>query len=118
MKREQFSAVIVGAGAGGLSLALLLIQQGIKPLLVERRENVSWYPRARNLNLRSLEVFRGVGLSEKVHAAGAHVSRVYTRKYLASDEQKQLLDPAADLDAKSESRTKLVPAFLHHSKPW
>jgi putative polyketide hydroxylase len=103
MKLEQFPVVIVGAGAAGLSSTLLLLQQGIRPLLVERREKVSWYPRARNLNFRSLEVFRSLGLSEKIQQAGAHVSRVFTRKYLASFEQKELLDPSADLDARNLS---------------
>ena len=55
---EQVPVLIVGAGGAGLSLSLLLRQQGIQPLLVERRSDISIYPRARNLNFRSLEVRR------------------------------------------------------------
>lgn len=36
--------------------SLLLLQQGIHPLLIERRADISWYPRARNLNFRTLEI--------------------------------------------------------------
>ena len=57
MDAEQVPVLIVGAGGGGLSLSLLLLQQGIRPLLIERRADISWYPRARNLNFRTLHGF-------------------------------------------------------------
>jgi putative polyketide hydroxylase len=98
MAREQVQVLIVGAGAGGLSLSLLLLQQGIHPLLVERRADVSWYPRARNLNFRTMEVFRGLGLSEEIHRAGAPVSRIFARARLASSTEKTVMDPASLLD--------------------
>ena len=79
--------LIVGAGAAGLSLSLLLRQQGIASLLVERRPDVSWYPRARNLNFRTLEVFRGLGLEPQVMAAGSHVSRMFHKDTLAAPER-------------------------------
>jgi len=84
MFAEQVKVLIVGAGGGGLALSLLLLQQGIHPLVVERRETISWYPRARNLNFRTMEVFRSLGLSDDIHAAGGHVSRIFAREYLAS----------------------------------
>jgi putative polyketide hydroxylase len=103
MDPEQVPVLIVGAGGGGLSLSLLLLQQGIHTLLIERRADVSWYPRARNLNFRSLEVFRGLGLSDDIHAAGAQVSRIFARQHLASREQKELLDAASLLDTRALS---------------
>lgn len=71
MTQEHVPVVIVGAGAAGLTL--LLCQQGISSVLLERRPDVSWYPRARNLNFRTLEVFRGLGLETEVIAAGSPV---------------------------------------------
>lgn len=56
-------------------------------MLVERRSAVSWYPRARNLNFRTLEVFRGLGLEVQVLAAGSHVSRMFGKQTLISREQ-------------------------------
>jgi putative polyketide hydroxylase len=79
--------LIVGAGGAGLSLSLMLHQQGIGSVLVERRPNVSWYPRARNLNFRTLEVFRGLGLEAQVIAAGAHFSRTLRKETLTSHEE-------------------------------
>ena len=88
MTQEHTPVLIVGAGGAGLSLSLLLEQQGIASVLVERRPDVSWVPRARNLNYRSLEVFRGLGLQEEVHAAGDQVTQSYLKETLASPEQK------------------------------
>jgi 2-polyprenyl-6-methoxyphenol hydroxylase-like FAD-dependent oxidoreductase len=90
MAQEQVPVLIVGAGGAGLSLSLLLQQQRVSSVLVERRSEVSWVPRARNLNFRTLEVFRGLGLAEAVHAAGGEVSHSYLKKTLASPEQQEL----------------------------
>ncbi|MFL5653628.1 MAG: FAD-dependent monooxygenase [Ktedonobacteraceae bacterium] len=94
MAQEQVSVLIVGAGGAGLSLSLLLRQQGIKSLLIERRTDVSWYPRARTLNFRTMEVFRGLGLDAQVRAAGAPISRMFRKRSLAASEQEELLNPA------------------------
>lgn len=87
MAQKDIPVLIVGAGGAGLSLSLLLRQQGIASMLVERRHDVSWYPRARNLNFRTLEVFRGLGLEAQVIAAGAHVSRTFRKETLTSQKQ-------------------------------
>lgn len=89
MTQEHVPVVIVGAGAAGLTLSLLLRQQGISSVLVERRPDVSWYPRARNLNFRTLEVFRGLGPEAEVIAAGSPVSRVFRKETLASPEREE-----------------------------
>jgi len=96
---EHVPVLIVGAGGAGLSLSLLLQQQGVSSMLIERRSDVSWHPRARNLNFRTLEVFRGLGLTSEIHAASEPVSRLFGRERLASTDQKELLDPASLLDA-------------------
>jgi putative polyketide hydroxylase len=83
-QEDSVPVLIVGAGGAGLSLSLLLQQQGIASVLVERRSDVSWYPRARNLNFRTLEVFRGLGLEAQAIAAGARVSRALRKDTLAS----------------------------------
>jgi putative polyketide hydroxylase len=94
LREERVPVLIVGAGGAGLSLSLLLRQQGIASLLVEQRSDVSWFPRARNLNFRTLEVFRGLGLEEQVIAAGSHVSRMFRKETLASPERQEF--PAVD----------------------
>jgi putative polyketide hydroxylase len=92
--KERVPVLIVGAGGAGLSLSLLLRQQGIATVLVEQRSDVSWFPRARNLNFRTLEVFRGLELEEQVIAAGSHVSRIFRKETLASPGRQEF--PAVD----------------------
>lgn len=103
MTEEKVPVLIVGAGAAGLSLSLLLQQQGVASLLIERREDISIYPRARNLNFRTMEIFRGLGLAAEVHAAGSHVSQMVLKETLASKNQ-ELVDPTANIKL-SESLT-------------
>ena len=88
--QEGVPVLIVGAGGAGLSLSLLLRQQGIMSVLVEQRPDISWFPRARNLNFRTLEVFRGLGLEPQVIAAGSHVSRMFRKETLASPEREEI----------------------------
>jgi putative polyketide hydroxylase len=92
--QERVPVLIVGAGGAGLSLSLLLRQQGIASVLIERRADVSWHPRARNLNFRTLEVFRGLGLEAQVIAAGSHVSRMFRKDTVASPKRAEF--PAVD----------------------
>ena len=89
LAQERVPVLIVGAGGAGLSLCLLLRQQGIASILVEQRSEISWYPRARNLNFRTLEVFRGLGLGAGVIAAGSHVSRMFRKETLVAAEREE-----------------------------
>src|SRR6266516_7162334 len=102
MSQEQVPVLIVGAGAAGLSLSLLLLQQGVHPLLIERRDDISIYPRARNLNFRSMEVLRGLGLAAEVRAAGTRVSQTIFKETLASKEER-IIDATARLTEQPEA---------------
>ena len=62
--------LIVGGGFAGLTAALCLQQQGIDYLLVERHPGTSVLPKSRGLDLRSMEIFRELGLSEALREAG------------------------------------------------
>jgi putative polyketide hydroxylase len=108
MDSEKTQVLIVGAGVAGLSLSLLLCQQGIRPVVIERRREISWYPRARNLNFRTMEVLRGLGLHDAVHAVGGHASRIFAREHLASREEREILDPASLLDTSALSPEPFV----------
>lgn len=74
MSDTQVSVLIVGGGIVGLSASLFLSAQGVKSLLVERRSGTSTHPRARGLNRRTMELYRGIGIDEAVRAAGAALS--------------------------------------------
>jgi len=91
----RIPVLIVGAGAAGLTTSALLTQHGVESLLVEKRREIFLYPKARNLSFRSLEILRGLGLSDEVHAVAEHVSELVTKPSLNSP----LEEPAIDLDA-------------------
>ncbi|OMC19031.1 FAD-dependent monooxygenase [Mycobacterium sp. SP-6446] len=87
--------LIVGAGVGGLAMSASLAKHGVRSLLVEKRDEVFIYPKARNLSFRSLEILRGLGLGDQVHAVAEQVSELVTKPTLNSPEEQ----PAIDLDA-------------------
>jgi 2,4-dichlorophenol 6-monooxygenase len=56
--------LIVGGGASGLAASLGLSQLGIDHLLVER--HTSHAPKAHILNQRTMEIFRQLGIADRV----------------------------------------------------
>ena len=92
MNVKNVPVLIVGAGAGGLTTSALLAKQGIRSLLVEKRREVFRYPKARNLSFRSLEILRGLGLADEVHAIADGVSDMLAKPTLNSAEEKQGFD--------------------------
>src|SRR5579875_1745946 len=92
MNITHVPVLIVGAGAGGLTTSALLAKHGIRSLLVEKRREVFLYPKARNLSFRSLEILRGLGLADEVHAIADGVSDMLAKPTLNSAEEQQGFD--------------------------
>jgi putative polyketide hydroxylase len=84
MATTHVPVLIVGAGAGGLTASALLARYGVRSLLVEKRDEVFIYPKARNLSFRSLEILRELGLSDEVHAVAEGVSDMVGKPALNS----------------------------------
>lgn len=66
----EVPVVIVGGGPVGLSMSLLLARHGIRSLVVERRPSTGIHPRARIINVRTMEILRVWGLEASVRDAG------------------------------------------------
>jgi putative polyketide hydroxylase len=66
--------LIIGGGIAGLTASLCLLHHGIKSLVIERHSGTSIHPRARSVNARTMEVFRQLGIDERVREAGASIS--------------------------------------------
>ena len=66
---ETTPVLIVGGSLVGLSTSLFLSWHGIPSLLVERHAGISPHPRAFNFNMRTMELFRSVGVEEAVRKA-------------------------------------------------
>lgn len=73
---ERTPVLIVGGAVVGLSTALFLTRHGIRPLLVERHPSALAHPRARVINPRTVEVFRGAGIEEEIFAARSLTSEL------------------------------------------
>lgn len=113
MKVTHVPVLIVGAGAGGLATSALLARYGVSSMLVEKRREVFIYPKARNLSFRTLEILRGLGLGDEVHAVAEQVSDMVTKPTLNSPDEDGALDLSAifaDLDGLSpEATTQYCP---------
>ncbi|WP_433598094.1 FAD-dependent monooxygenase [Nocardia sp. CA-135953] len=66
--------LIVGGGLAGLSAALFLNWHGVQTVLVERRAETSTLPKARRINVRTVELFRQIGIAERVREAARMVT--------------------------------------------
>jgi putative polyketide hydroxylase len=81
--------LIVGGGPVGLTASFLLSRRGVPSLLVERHPGTAIHPKARGINVRTMEVFRQQGVEDAVRKAGLPPERtgliVWTRS-LAGEE--------------------------------
>ncbi|WP_416519828.1 FAD-dependent monooxygenase [Streptomyces achromogenes] len=64
----ETAVLIVGGGPVGLTARALLARWDVPALLVERRRELSPFPRSRLVNVRSMEIFRGLGLAGRIAA--------------------------------------------------
>ena len=62
--------LIVGAGPVGLTLAVDLGRRGVRCTLVEQKSAPHMWPKMERCNARSMEIYRRLGLAEKIRAAG------------------------------------------------
>jgi 2-polyprenyl-6-methoxyphenol hydroxylase-like FAD-dependent oxidoreductase len=62
--------LIVGAGPVGLTLALDLGRRGIACMVIEQKEAPEFLPKMERCNARSMEIFRRLGLADKIRDAG------------------------------------------------
>ena len=78
MNRRDVPVLIVGSGLAGLTAAVTLAWRGVPVLLVERHAGTLRNPRARGVNLRSMELLRVSGLEGDLVAAGGHSFEDFT----------------------------------------
>jgi 2-polyprenyl-6-methoxyphenol hydroxylase-like FAD-dependent oxidoreductase len=62
--------IVVGAGPVGLTLALDLAHRGIRCVLIEQKPEPQFLPKMERCNARTMEMFRRIGLSDAIRAAG------------------------------------------------
>jgi 2-polyprenyl-6-methoxyphenol hydroxylase-like FAD-dependent oxidoreductase len=62
--------LIVGAGPVGLTLAIDLGRRGVRCTLIEQNSAPHMWPKMERCNARSMEIYRRLGLAEKIRNAG------------------------------------------------
>ena len=62
--------LIVGAGPVGLTLAIALGRRGIRCILVEQKDAPQFLPKMERCNARTMEIYRRLGIAQKVREAG------------------------------------------------
>ena len=67
-RRVDADVLIVGGGPVGLTARALLERWGVRVVLVEKHRELSPFPRSRLVNVRSMEIFRQLGLAARIKA--------------------------------------------------
>lgn len=67
---SETEVLIVGAGPVGLTLALDLGRRGVRCMVIERNETSIQLPKMERCNARTMEIYRRLGVAEKIRDAG------------------------------------------------
>lgn len=67
---QHTDVLIVGAGPVGLTLAVDLGRWGVRCTLIEQKPAPEFLPKMERCNARTMEIFRRMGLADRIRAAG------------------------------------------------
>ena len=67
---QDTQVVIIGAGPVGLTLAVDLGRRGIRCVLIEQKPHPEFLPKMERCNARTMELYRRIGLTDQIRAAG------------------------------------------------
>ncbi|MDD1368233.1 FAD-dependent oxidoreductase [Bacillus sp. MHSD_36] len=70
MKSNYVRVLIIGGGLSGLASALFLAKHNVDYLLVERHPSTAIHPKAGGITFRTMELFRELGLEQRIRSAG------------------------------------------------
>lgn len=107
---QKTRVLVVGAGPAGLTSALLLARFGVQVTLIEKHSSTSIHPKARGLNVRTMEILRSLGLEESVREAGRALEKnryMLFVESLAGTEIRRILDD--DLMMKGDALAEYTP---------
>lgn len=97
--------VVVGGGLVGVAAAAFLARQGVTTTLLERHPTTSLHPKARLVTVRSMELYRSLGIEDEVRSAGEASSGFTMADDLSGDLTTWIEPPADDAEAADLSPT-------------
>jgi 2-polyprenyl-6-methoxyphenol hydroxylase-like FAD-dependent oxidoreductase len=103
----ETDVLIVGGSLVGLSAATFLAWHGVPTLSVERHDGTAIHPRAGHFHLRTLEVFRSVGLEERVRAASEEHSTRTAASTRSNRSPARRSRPTSPISTKASPRSVL-----------
>ena len=66
----ETQVLVVGGGPVGLTLAIDLGRRGVRCTLIEQKQAPQFLPKMERCNARTMEIFRRMGIADKIRAAG------------------------------------------------
>ncbi|WAL69351.1 FAD-dependent monooxygenase [Amycolatopsis cynarae] len=117
---ERVPVLIVGGGYAGLAASLFLAHHGVRSLLVDRHPGPPMQGRARGINVRTLEIYRALGLDGEVTRAGEPFEQdngVAMCGTLADQDWQWLFDKEAPKSYPEHSAGQLVMADQNAVEP-
>ena len=76
--------LIAGGGPVGMTLAHVLAHYGVRSILIERNETTTRHPKMDITNSRSMELFRRVGLADKLRAVAVAESQPFDVSWITT----------------------------------
>ena len=73
MLTKSTDVLIVGAGPGGLALALTLARHGLRPLLIEQAREPQTTSRAAVIHAHTLDLLERIGVAAPMREEGLHI---------------------------------------------
>jgi len=100
--------LIVGAGPTGLTLAIDLGRGGVRCTLIEQKAEPAFLPKMERINARSMEIYRRMGLAEKIRAAGLRADCPMDVYIILSLTEPPLLHLAYPSVARAQAQTRAI----------
>ncbi|MQA84569.1 MAG: hypothetical protein GEV03_08095 [Streptosporangiales bacterium] len=109
---SQLPVLVVGGSLVGLTAAVLLADQGVRCVVVERHPGTSIHPRFRGITVRSMEIYRGVGLEQRIREVGDVDEQlgVIAKANTLADEELEMVAMPQEGAATGVSPTELLAA--------
>jgi putative polyketide hydroxylase len=95
--------LVVGGGLVGLAAAGLLASAGARVVVAEQHPSTSTHPKARLVNVRSMEIYRALGVEDAVLAAGEPNNGFVLADTLAGEHETWVAPPAEETVARDLS---------------